>query len=99
MTKTLADRYAAAKEIADRANKELDALKAEIKALGKEELIGNDCIVTLSLSERTVVDGKKALSFLTDEQAAACQKTSLVETIRVKAKVDVSEAVANVLAA
>lgn len=83
----LADRYAAAKEAVDAATKILDALKAEIKALGMPELEGDFCTVTLALSERTVVDGKKALTFLTDEQAVECQKTTLVETIRVKAKV------------
>lgn len=87
MTMTLADRFAIAKAKLDAATKEVDALKAEIKALGMPSLEGDQCFVTLSLSERTTVDGKKALTFLTASQAAACQKTTLVETIKVVAKV------------
>jgi len=84
---TLADRYAAAKFAADEATKIVDALKAEIKALGQEELEGDFCFVTLSLAERTTFDGKTAQTYLTAEQVASCQRKSLVETIRVKAKV------------
>ena len=84
---TLADRYAAALEAAKIATAAVDALKAEIKALGQPELAGDYCTVTLALSERTILDGKLAATYLTAEQVAACQKTSLVETIRVKAKV------------
>lgn len=84
---TLADRYAAAKAAADAATAIADALKAEIKALGQEVLEGDFCTVTLSLSERTTFDGKVAQKYLTAEQVASCQKKSLVETVRVSAKV------------
>lgn len=89
---TLADRYAAAKAVADKANADLEKLKAEVKALGQEVLEGDFCTVTLSLSERTTFDGKVAQKYLTPEQVASCQKKSLVETVRVQAKVPQQEA-------
>lgn len=92
MTALLADRYAAAKAAADEANKVLDALKAEIKALGQEEIEGDYCFVTLSLSERVTFDGKAAQKYLTPEQVASCQCRSLVETVRVHARVPQLEA-------
>jgi hypothetical protein len=81
----LADRYAdIAAEI-----KGLESLKKEladeIKALGLEEIVGDRAIVTLSLSERSTLDTKLVREILTDEQAAACTKVALIETIRVKA--------------
>jgi hypothetical protein len=83
----LADRYAAAHAAHAAAVAALDALKAEVKALSQEVLEGDYCFVELALSERVILDAKKASSFLTPEQVASCQKKSLVETIRVKAKV------------
>ena len=86
VTISLADRYAAAKAAADEAAKALEALKAEIKALGMETLHGLTCDVTLCLSEQRRLDNKLLSQFLTDEQIDACKKPVLVETIRVKAK-------------
>lgn len=86
VTIPLADRYAAAKAAADAAAAALDALKAEIKALGMPELHGITCDVTLSLSEQRRIDNKLLAQFLTAEQIEACKKPVLVETIRVKAK-------------
>jgi hypothetical protein len=86
VTIALADRYAAAKAAADEATKALDALKAEIKALGMETLHGLTCDVTLCLSEQMRLDQKKVAKLLTEEQMAACKSPVLVETIRVKAK-------------
>ena len=63
-------------------------LKAEIKALGREELVGERNIVTLSLSERSTLDTKMVREILTDDQVAVCTKVALVETIRVKAVKD-----------
>lgn len=91
MSKTinLADRYAILKAESDRINAELDLVKAEIKALGRETLEGTHVLVTLSLSERKSFDAKAAAKFLTDEQVAACTRVAQVETIRIKPRVTV----------
>jgi hypothetical protein len=86
MTITLADRYAAAKNAVDVANKALDALKAEIKAMGVETLTGVTCDLVLSLSEQMRLDQGLVKNFLTDDEIALCKKPVLVETIRIKAK-------------
>ena len=86
MTITLADRYAAAKNAADVANKALDALKAEIKAMGVETLTGVTCDLVLSLSEQMRLDQGLVKNFLTDDEINLCKKPVLVETIRIKAK-------------
>tara|TARA_R110000868_G_scaffold348485_1_gene609590 strand:- start:460 stop:735 length:276 start_codon:yes stop_codon:yes gene_type:complete len=83
----IADRYAALKNEIDALTKELDKCKAEIKATGKEEIVGDFAIVTLSLSERTTLDTKLVKDILSAEQIAACSKVTLVETLRVKANV------------
>lgn len=79
---SLADRYAAAKAAADAALEALDALKAEIKALGKEKIEGVTCDVFLVLSEQRRVDQK----LIPAEILEACKRPVLVETIRVKAR-------------
>jgi hypothetical protein len=84
---TLADRFAALKAEADRIEKLLSAAKAEIKATGLSLVEGEMADVTVTLSERKTIDTKLAQQFLTPEQVEACTKTSLVETLRVKAKV------------
>ena len=63
----------------------LDECKAEIKATGREEIVGTRAVVTLGLSERTTIANKLLKEILTAEQIEACSKTSLIETIRVKA--------------
>lgn len=83
---TLADRYAAIKAEIDGLNRLLDEVKDEIKATGRDEIVGENAIVTVTLSEPVRFDAKTAKTFLTDEQIAACMKTGeLVTTIRVKA--------------
>jgi hypothetical protein len=83
---TLADRYAALKAEIDGLNRLLDELKDEIKATGMAEIVGEQAVVTVSLSEPVRFDAKTAKTFLSDEQVAACMKTGeLVTTIRVKA--------------
>jgi hypothetical protein len=84
---TLADRFAALKAEADRIEKLLSAAKAEIKATGLSLLEGEMADVTVTLSERKTIDTKLAQQFLSPEQVEACTKVSLVETLRVKAKV------------
>lgn len=82
---TLADRYADLKAELEGIQRLLDECKAEIKATGREEIVGTRAVVTLGLSERTTIDNKLVKEILTAEQIEACSKTSLIETIRVKA--------------
>lgn len=82
----LADRYAILKGDIDTLTKELDKVKAAIKATGKDVIEGDRAIVTVSLSERTTFDAKVAKTHLSAEQIAECEKVILVETLRVKAK-------------
>jgi len=84
---TLADRYAILKSDIDMLTKELDRVKAEIKATGMETIVGENAIVVVSLSERSTLDTKAAKALLTEEQITACTKVTLVETLRVKPKV------------
>ena len=86
----LADKYAIAKQEADNAIAALDAVKAEIRALGREVIEGTHVVVTLSLSERKSFDGKAAQAFLTADQVAACTRTTQIETIRIKPRVVVA---------
>jgi hypothetical protein len=83
----LADRYVALKAEADRIAKLLDAAKAEIKAVGTEIVIGDLADVTVSLSERNTIDSALVKQILTVEQLKSVTKVTLVETIRIKAKV------------
>jgi ParB-like chromosome segregation protein Spo0J len=86
----LADRYADIKAEIEGLTRLLDEVKSEIKAAGREEIVGTRAIVTLSLSERNSLDTKLVRELLTAEQVAACTKTALVETIRVKTIVPVT---------
>lgn len=86
MTNNIADRYAAIKAEIDGLNRLLDEVKAEIKASGRDEIVGENAIVTVSLSEPVRFDQATAKTFLTSDQIAACMKTGeLITTIRVKA--------------
>lgn len=80
----LADRYADIKAEIEGMERLLKEVKDEIKAAGREEIVGTRAIVTLSLSERNSLDTNAARKFLTDDEIAFCTKTALVETIRVK---------------
>jgi RHH-type proline utilization regulon transcriptional repressor/proline dehydrogenase/delta 1-pyrroline-5-carboxylate dehydrogenase len=64
----------------------IDALKAEIKAMGVETITGVTCDLVLSLSEQLRLDQGLVKNFLTDDEIALCKKPVLVETIRIKAK-------------
>ena len=82
---TLADRYADLKAELEGIQRLLDECKAEIKATGRDEIVGTRAVVTVGLSERTSLDPKLVKELLTSEQVADCSKTALIETIRVKA--------------
>ncbi len=81
----LADRYADLKAELEGIQRLLDECKAEIKATGRDEIVGTRAVVTVGLSERTSLDPKLVKELLTAEQVADCSKTALIETIRVKA--------------
>ena len=57
---TLADRYAAIKAEIDGMNRLLDEVKAEIKATGMAEIVGETSIVTVTLSEPVRFDATAA---------------------------------------
>lgn len=80
----LADRYASIKAEIDGLERLLKEVRKEIMATGRDEIVGDRAIVTVGLSERTSLDTSLVKEILTAEQVAACSKTSLVETIRVK---------------
>lgn len=80
----LADRYADIKAEIEGLQRLLDEVKGEIKATGREEIVGNRAIVSVGLSERTTLETKLVKEILTDEQIAACSKVTLIETVRVK---------------
>lgn len=80
----LADRYADLKAELEGIQRLLDECKAEIKATGRDEIVGNRAVVSVGLSERTTLDPKLVKEILTNEQVTACSKVTLVETIRVK---------------
>jgi ParB-like chromosome segregation protein Spo0J len=86
----LADRYADIKAEIEGLTRLLDEVKSEIKAAGREEIVGTRAVVTLGLSERNSLDTKLVRELLTAKQVAACTKTTLVETIRVKTIVPVT---------
>lgn len=85
---SIADRYASLKAQIEKLEGELKELRTEILASGKETFEGNHAILTVSLSERESLDTKLAREFLSISQLAACTKKSLVETIRIKARVE-----------
>lgn len=87
----LADRYFTLKTEIDALTRLLDETKAAIKATGRDEIVGELALVTVSLSERVALDQKLVKGLLTSAQIAECSKTTLVETIRVKstAKIEV----------
>lgn len=84
---SLADRFAILKQEIDALTKEFDAVKDEIKATGLETIVGENAIVTVSLSERASLDTKAVKELLTAEQIAACTKVTLITTLRDKPRV------------
>lgn len=84
----LADRYFEVKQQIEALERVLNDVKAQIKAEGRESIEGDNAIIILTLSERSSLDTKLVKALLTDEQIDACTRTTLVETIRVKAKTE-----------
>jgi len=84
----LADRYFEVKQQIEALERVLNDVKSQIKAEGRESIEGDNAIIMLTLSERSSLDTKLVKALLTDEQIDACTRTTLVETIRVKAKTE-----------
>lgn len=80
----LADRYADIKAEIEGLERLLKEVKDEIKAAGREEIVGERAVVTLALSERHSLDTTAAKKFMTEDEIKFCTKVTLVETIRVK---------------
>jgi len=87
---TAADEYAAIKAQIDLLEAKIKVLRKEILATGHEHVEGDHCTIDVSLSERSTLDAAKAKSFLTPDQIEASTKKTLVETLRIKAKVPVA---------
>jgi len=85
VTISLADQFAAAKAAADAAIAALEDLKAQVKALGQERIIGVTCDLTLSLVGQQRIDQKLPKAFLTEDQIHACKVESGQERICIKA--------------
>jgi len=78
---TLADRYAdLCAEIKGLVRLQ-DELKAEIKALGREEIVGERAVVKIVLQERSTLSSKLVRELLTEEQIEACTTVSLIESV------------------
>ena len=84
----LADRYFEVKQQIEALERVLNDVKSQIKAEGRESIEGDNAIIMLTLSERSSLDTKLVKALLTDEQIDTCTRTTLVETIRVKAKTE-----------
>lgn len=77
----LADRFGTIKAQIEALTRDLDAVKAEIKATGREEIVGTQYIAKVVLQERSSLDQKLVKAILTDEQVAACTRTQIVEMV------------------
>lgn len=85
---TLADRYATLTERLRETEAEVKALRELILASGQERISGDFADVVVALSERATFDAKAAHKFLTPDQIAACTRSSVVTTLRVKPKLE-----------
>jgi hypothetical protein len=83
-TEALADFYGASKAILDAAEARCEAIKAEIKARGLEELVGRDFAVTVTEQ----IQGRPDVKALKDHLGAAYsrfERPSVTNVVRVKA--------------
>jgi len=87
-TASLAIAFAEAKARLDAADAEVKALRKEILATGLEFLNAEHLFVEVSLSERSSIDTKAVKELLTADQIASVTKTSVIETLRVKPRLN-----------
>lgn len=84
----LADRYAQIKAQVDALTKQLDVLKDEIKATGRDVIEGDMVNLKVSLGERQSYDMKLVQQFLTSDQwTMVCKAPTVYSIINIKAKV------------
>lgn len=83
---TLADRYAAAKAVLDAAEATVKELKAEIVALGVEQVEGARNFVNVGLAERSTLSTKDVIAELGAAWVKAHSSSSVYEVLRIKAK-------------
>lgn len=88
----LADRYQAIKLEIEALERLLSEVKADIKATGYETIEGKNAIVSVGLSERSTLNQKLVKELLSADDLALCTNVTLVETVRVKPKVNVVQA-------
>lgn len=88
----LADKYQAIKLEIEALERLLSEVKTEIKATGLETIEGTNAIVSVGLSERSTLDQKLVKELLSADDLALCTKVTLVETVRVKPKVNMVQA-------
>ena len=82
----LADKYTAAKAVADAAVEEVEALKAKIEALGLPEVEGRTCVLTISPCERTTLVKDAVVAKLGKQWVKDNSKTTLYNRILISAK-------------
>ena len=78
----IADRYAALKYQAEAIETELKALRAAILATGQEVVEGEQCSVTVALSERVTLDTKLAAFACYGSQTRPAGHPRAIEQIR-----------------
>lgn len=83
---TLADRYTAAKAVADAAIEEVEELKTKIVALGLPEVEGRTCVLTISPCERTTVVKDDVVAELGKQWVKDHSNTTLYSRILISAK-------------
>ena len=77
----LADRFGTIKAQIEALTRDLDAVKAEIKATGREEIVGTQYIAKVVLQERSSLDQKLGKALLSEEDIAACTRVQLIEMV------------------
>lgn len=94
MTNAAADRYARLKAEQDRIAAEIEKVRAELLATGREEIAGDFCIVRVRLSDRKTVDWKAAAAAHLDEvtrkacEAEFLKVTKNIATLEIKPKME-----------
>jgi hypothetical protein len=86
----LADRYAQAKVIADKATKDLEKIKEEIYALVNQDpsldaIVGLHFTVNITKAPRSSVSATLVKELLSPEDVALVTETKVITTLRVKA--------------
>lgn len=87
-----ADRYTLLKQEQDRIAAEIEKVRTELLATGREEIVGDFCIIRVRLSDRKTVDWKAAAAAHLDEttrkacEAEYAKVTRNIATLEIKPK-------------